>query len=163
MIDGTEFGPAMAELTEKQRGFVVAMVTIPGCSFARAAREAGYSDSSEAAKVTGHHLAHSPRIQAAIREEAGKRLSALSVVAANVMMDIMLAEDGDPKTKLKAASAVLDRTGFAAAQNINVHKTVTDNSGRAVLERIKKAADVLGVDPATLLGIAPMKVISSDG
>lgn len=158
-----EYGPAMGALSERQRAFVIAMVTIPGCSFARAARDAGYSDTADGAKVRGHHLAHNPSVQAAIREEAGKRLSALSVVAANVMMDVMLDEEAAPKDKLKAAMAVLDRTGFAAAQNINVNKTITDNSGKAVMERIEKAAAVLGVDPATLLGVQPMKVINNDG
>jgi phage terminase small subunit len=138
------------------------MLSIPGCTHARAAREAGYSDVAEGAKVRGHYAAHNPKVQAAIREEAGKRLNGLSVIAANVMMDIMLDEEGDPKTKLKAAAAVLDRTGFAAAQNINVNKTVTDNSGAAVLERIQRAAAVLGVDPAALLGLSPMKVINQD-
>lgn len=162
MSEEVEYGPAMQALTEKQRAFVIAMLTIPGCSHARAAREAGYSDVKEGSKVRGHECAHNPSVQAALREEAGKRLNSLSVVAANVMMDIMLDEDGDPKNKLKAATAVLDRTGFAAAQNINVNKTVTDNSGKAVLERIQRAAAVLGIEPAALLGLAPMKVINGE-
>jgi phage terminase small subunit len=163
MSDEVDYGPAMQALTEKRRKFVIAMVTIPGCSFTRAAKEAGYSDSADAAKVRGHECAHSPGVQAAIREEAGKRLSALSVVAANVMMDIMLDDGSSQKDKLKAAMAVLDRTGFAAAQNINVNKTVTDNSGKAVMERIERAAAALGVDPGQLLGLAPMKVVNADG
>lgn len=163
MSDEVEYGPAMAALTERQRGFVIAMLTIPGCSHSRAAREAGYSDVAEGAKVRGHECAHNPNVQAALREEAGKRLNSLSVVAANVMMDIMLSDDAAPKDKLKAAMAVLDRTGFAAAQTINVNKTVTDNSGRAVMERIERAAAELGVDPGTLLGVKPMKVINADG
>jgi phage terminase small subunit len=163
MTDEPEYGPAMSALTEKQRRFVIAMLTIPGCSHSRAAREAGYSDVAEGAKVRGHMAAHNPNVQAAMREEAGKRLNSLSVVAANVMMDIMLADDAAPKDRLKAAMAVLDRTGFAAAQTINVNKNVTDNSGKAIMERIEKAAAELGVDPATLLGIGPMKVINADG
>ncbi len=152
----------MAALNERQRKFVLAMLDIPGCSYARAAREAGYSDVKEAAKVRGHYAAHNPKVQEALREEAGKRLNGLSVVAANVMMDVMLDKRSDPKTKLKAAAAVLDRTGFAAAQNINVNKTLTDNSGRALMERIERAAAALGVDPASLLGLSPMKVIEHD-
>lgn len=162
MDDATDYGPAMSALNERQRKFVLAMLMIPGCSHARAAREAGYSDVKEGAKVRGHYAAHNPKIQEAIREEAGKRLNGLSVIAANVMMDVMLDTKTPPKDKLKAAAAVLDRTGFAAAQNINVNKTVTDNSGKALLERIERAAAVLGVDPATLLGLQPMKVISHD-
>lgn len=157
MSIGEEFGPAMAALTEQQRGFVLAMVTIPGCTFRRAALEAGYSDSSEAAKVSGHRCAHNPAVQAAIREEAGKRLNSLSVVAANVMMDVMLDGAVDAKTKLKAAAAVLDRTGFAAAQTINVNKTTTDRTGKAIMERIAALSQKLGVDPGKLLsGPAPV-------
>lgn len=162
MSDEGELGPAMQGLTEKQRGFVVAMVTIPGCSFRRAALSAGYSDSSEAAKVTGHRLAHDVRIQAAIREEAGKRLSALSVVAANVMMDVMLDDEASPKDKLKAAMAVLDRTGFAAAQTINVNKTTTDRTGAGMLERIRALAAANGLDPVKLLGGNTAPVVDAE-
>lgn len=115
----------MSALTERQRKFVLALIEVPGCSHAKAARLAGYSDVKEGAKVRGHYAAHNPAVQEAIREEAGKRLSSLSVVAASVMMDVMLDPKSEAKDKLKAAAAVLDRTGFAAAQNINVNKTVT--------------------------------------
>lgn len=154
MSDDREYGPAMAALNERQRKFVLAMLEIPGCSHARAAREAGYSDVKEAAKVRGHYCAHNPAVQAALREEAGKRLNGLSVIAANVMMDVMLDPKTGPKEKLKAAAAVLDRTGFAAAQNINVNKTVTDNSGKAIMERIAALSQRLGVDSQKLLAPA---------
>ncbi len=149
-----DYGPAMAALNERQRKFVMAMLLIPGCSHARAAREAGYSDVKEGAKVRGHYAAHNPKIQEAIREEAGRRLSSLSVIAANVMMDVMLDKATPAKDKLKAASAVLDRTGFAATQNINVNKTVTDTTDRGLEDRIRRAAGKLaqlGHDPARFL------------
>lgn len=152
MSDEAEYGPAMAALSEKQRAFVVAMLTVPGCSHAKAARIAGYSDVKDGAKVRGHHAAHNPAVQAALREEAGKRLNSLSVVAANVMMDVMLDAKSPTKDKLKAASAVLDRTGFAAAQNINVNKTITDISGKAIMDRIRSLAQKHGLDAAKLLG-----------
>lgn len=152
MSDDTEYGPAMAALNDRQRRFVLAMLNIPGCSHARAAREAGYSDVKDGAKVRGHYAAHSPKVQAALREEAGKRLNGLSVIAANVMMDIMIDEDAPLKDKLKAASAVLDRTGFAASQNINVNKTITDQSGAAIMERIRALASKHGLDERKLLG-----------
>lgn len=125
MNDEREYGPAMSVLTERQRRFVVALLDTPGCSHAQAARIAGYSDVAEGAKVRGHEAAHNPAVQEALREEARKRLNSLSVVAANVMMDVMLDPDALPKDKLKAAAAVLDRTGFAATQNIEVNKTIT--------------------------------------
>jgi phage terminase small subunit len=160
MSDDKEFGPAMAALNERQRAFVMAMIEFPGITQAKAAERAGYQNSPGGMRVQGHYLAHHPGVQAAIREEAGKRLNSLSLLAANVMADVMLDPEAPLKEKLKAAAAVLDRTGFAAAQNINVNKTVTDNSGKAVLERIERAAAALGIDPTALLGLAPMKVIN---
>lgn len=152
MSDTDDYGPAMLGLTERQRGFVLAMIETPGCSHAAAARAAGYSDVAEGAKVRGFYLAHNPAVQAAIREEAGKRLNSLSLVAANVMMMVMLDDEAPLKEKLKAASAVLDRTGFGASQTINVNKTVTDRTGPAMLERIRELAAANGLDPAKLLG-----------
>ena len=162
MTDDIEYGPAMADLSERQRAFVVAMLEHPGITQHRAAELAGYQNSPGGMRVQGHTLAHHPKVQAAIREETGKRLNSLSLLAANVMADVMLDPEAPLKEKLKAASAVLDRTGFAAAQNINVNKTVTDNSGQAVLARIERAAAVLGIDPAALLGLAPLKVINHE-
>lgn len=155
----TEYGPAMASLTVKQRGFVLAMVENPGLSFAAAARQAGYSDVKENAKVKGHYCAHHPMVQAAIREEALKRLNSGSLIAAGVVIEILQDKRTQRKDRLKAAAMLLDRTGFAAQQTLNIHKTVTDQTGQAVLERIERAAAALGVDAKTLLGVGPMKVI----
>lgn len=156
--DIPEYGPAMQVLTEKQRRFVLAMVEIPGCSHAEAARAAGYSDTCGGAKSRGYNAAHNPKVQDAIREEAGKRLHSASLIAANVVVAMLTDASVPAKEKLKAAGMLLDRTGFAAVQKIDVTKT--DNSGKAIMERIKKAAAVLGVDPAQLLGISPLKVIN---
>lgn len=151
MDEKREYGPAMSALTEKQRRFVLALLENPGVTQGRAAELAGYENSPGGMRVMGHYCAHHPGVQAALREEAGKRLNSMSVIAANVMMDIMLSEDAAPKDKLKAAMAVLDRTGFAAAQTINVNKTVTDRSGTAILTRLKELASKHGIDPTKLL------------
>ncbi len=152
MTDDEDLGPAMSALSEKQRGFVMAMIEVPGCSHAEAARRAGYSDIADGAKVRGHYCAHNPAVQMAIREEAGRRLNSLSLTAANVMMMVMMDPEAPLKEKLKAASAVLDRTGFGAAQTINVNKTVTDRSGKAVLARLQELAVKHGLDAGKLLG-----------
>lgn len=162
MSDSEDYGPAMAALNEKQRAFVIAMLEVPGCSHAKAARIAGYSDVKDGAKVRGHYCAHNPAVQAALREEAGKRLNGLSVIAANVMMDVMLDSNTAPKDKLKAAAAVLDRTGFAAAQNINVNKTITDQSGKAIMARIRSLAEKLGLDERRLLGAPAAPVVDGE-
>jgi phage terminase small subunit len=170
MSEDVEFGPAMSALNARQRAFVIALVEHPGLTQARAAEMAGYSASSDGLlRKTGCVLAGSPAVQAAIREEAGKRLHAASLIAAGVVVDVMTDESASRTDKLRAAAMVLDRTGFAAAQNINVNKTVTDQSGAAILSRIRALAEKHGLDPQALLGRpAPaMKVIEhqekSDG
>jgi len=152
MTEENEYGPAMLALNERQRGFVLAMIEVPGCSHAEAARRAGYSDASEGAKVRGFYCAHNPAVQEAIREEAGKRLNASSLLAANVLVSILADTDVPAKERLKAAGMLLDRTGFGAAQTINVNKTVTDRTGAGMLERIRALAAANGIDPVKLLG-----------
>jgi hypothetical protein len=56
---------------------------------------------------------------------------------------------------MKAALALLDRGGFGAAQTINVNKTTTDRTGKAIMERIAALSQKLGVDPARLLSAGP--------
>jgi hypothetical protein len=149
MTDDIQHGPAMAALTEKQRGFVLAMIENPGITQHQAARMAGYQNSDNGMRVMGHYLAHNPAVQAAIREEAGKRLHSASLIAANVVV-AMLTDDAVPaKEKLKAAGMLLDRTGFAAVQKIDV--TRKDESGTAVLDRIKQLADRLGLPVQNLI------------
>lgn len=158
MTEEPEYGPAMQALTEKQRLFVLAMIEVPGCSHAEAARRAGYSDIKEGAKVRGHYCAHSPAVQAAIREEASKRLNSASLTAAGVLMQLLTDEAIEPKDRIKAAGMLLDRSGFGAAQTINVNKTTTDRTGKAIMERIQALAVKHGLDPTKLLETAP-KVI----
>lgn len=162
MSDDPEFGPAMAALNERQRAFVMAMIETPGCSNAEAARRAGYSDHLEAAKVRGFYLAHSPGVQAAIREEAGKRLNASSLLAAGVLIALLSDDAVEAKDKIKAAGMLLDRSGFGAAQTINVNKTTTDRTGKAIMERIAALSQKLGVDASRLLGPATPAVVDAE-
>lgn len=153
MSSDYELGPKMLALSEKQRQFVLELVADPLMPRAEAARLAGYSDSSEAAKVTAHRLMHDQRIIDAMHEQAGRRLWAISMKAAH-RVDQMIDSD-DPKIALKAAIAVLDRTGMGAQQNININQTVRDESGKAILARIEALADRLGVPVTGLLGARP--------
>lgn len=157
-----DYGPAMSELTDKQRGFVFALLEFPGISFAEAARRAGYSDSSEAAKVTGHRLAHSANVQAAMREEAAKRLNASSLMAANVLMSILTDDAAKTPDKIKAAGMLLDRSGFGAAQTINVNKSVSDTSGQAIMEKIASLARKHNLDANALLGRQTAQVVDAE-
>lgn len=150
MTDEWDLGPKMLALTEKKRRFVLELVADPLMSRAEAARLAGYSDVAEGAKVRAHELMHDQRIIDALHEQAGKRLWAISMKAAH-RVEQMLDSDDD-KVVLKAAVAVLDRTGFGAQQNINVNQTFRDESSKAILGRIEALADRLGVPVKGLLG-----------
>lgn len=150
MADEWELGPKMLALSERQQRFVLELVADPLLSRAEAARLAGYSDVAEGAKVTGHRLMHDQRIIDALHEQAGKRLWAISMKAA-YRVEQMLDSD-DERVALKAAVAVLDRTGFGAQQNININQTVRDESSKGILKRIEVLADRLGVPAAGLLG-----------
>lgn len=150
MSDEYELGPKMLALSEKQRRFVLELVADPLMSRAEAARLAGYSDASEAAKVQAHRLMHDQRIIDALHEQAGKRLWAISMKATHRVEQMLDSEDD--KVVLKAAVAILDRTGFGAQQNININQTVRDESSKGILKRIEMLADRLGVPKAGLLG-----------
>jgi hypothetical protein len=151
-----EFGPAMSALNERQRAFVLAMVEVPGCSHAEAARRAGYSDHLEGAKVRGHYCAHNPAVQEAIREEAGRRLNASSLMAAGILMKMLTDEEIEPKDRIKAAGMLLDRSGFGAAQTINVNKTVTRKvDASEAMARIAEFRQKFPQQFAKLTGVAP--------
>lgn len=142
----------MLALTERQRAFVLVMIEFPGITQHEAAERAGYRNSPGGMRVRGHELAHSPAVQAAIREVAGMRLSSSTLMAADVLVAIASDKGVSAKDRIKAAGMLLDRTGFGAAQTINVNKTVTDRTGAGMLERIRRLAALNGIDPVKLLG-----------
>ena len=149
MTSDFEFGPKMRVLTEKQRAFVMALVEFPNLSHAESARMAGYSDKSEAAKVTACNLMQDKKIVEAMQEQAGKRLWAISMKAAWRVEQLI--DSDDSAVALKAALSTLDRVGHAPQQNININQHVTDNSGKAIMERIQALAAKHGLDPQKLL------------
>ena len=69
-----QLGPAMRELSERQRAFVMALVTgRPGHgALTAAARFAGYNMSGPTLNKHAHDLSRNPKIIAAIAEEAKK-------------------------------------------------------------------------------------------
>lgn len=148
--DDFEFGPKMRVLTEKQRAFVMAHVEFPALSGAGAARLAGYSDAGEGAKVRACMMLQDKKIVDAIQEQAGKKLWAISLKAAGRVE--LLVDSKDDAVALKASLAILDRVGLAPEQKVNIHQTVTDQSGKAIMERIRSLALKHGLDEQKLLG-----------
>lgn len=151
----------MRALNEKQRRFVIAMMTEPFKSAAHWARVAGYSDVKQGAKVRAHQQLNNPLIEAAVAEVARSTMNIIGPVLATQGLIRIARNQSHPKHHW-ALEKLANRTGF---HETTEHKVTVDHMGSAedVADRIRKAAAILGVDPATLLGAnapaPPMKVI----
>jgi phage terminase small subunit len=157
--DDLHLGPAMRQLSEKQWRFVRLYIEQPTRDGAAIARAAGYSNSSNGAKVESFRQLHNERVLAAIREQLDKGFRTDAVIGRAVLLEI--ATDKENPQRLKAAVALLDRGGFHSMSEQRISVTHTDMSGEAMTERIKMLAAELGMDPARLLGtnMQPMKLI----
>lgn len=150
-----ELGPSMLALNDRQRAFVRAVIALGRNgveNYAEAARQAGYSDHMERCKVTGHTLSHDARIQAALFEEARKRINlAAAVVATPVAVEIAMNAELEPKDRLRACEMLFNRGGMPAMTEHKV--TVEHKQPRQMVDLAARLAAELGVDPARLIGV----------
>lgn len=149
--DDPSYGPAMRGLTDKQRIFVQVLLDTGGTNETAAAR-AAYPDQSEnSVAVTAHRMAHSPKIIAAIREEAENRLASHTLLASSQIA--MIARDVTHKDCLKACTELLNRGGLPFIAKSEHKVLVTDErTEQEMLERIRHLALAQGLDPKKLLG-----------
>ncbi len=150
--EASSLGPAMRVLTERQQLFVVACLDM-GCAtnHTQAARIAGYVD-GDALKVTAHRLAHHPKIQAALLEEAKKRIQAGTVAATSLLIEVVGDAEHATKDRLKAAQMILDRGGVhAVTERLGTEVSSPEGRMEKVL-RLALLAKLLGQDPRMLLG-----------
>ena len=151
----------MAALNDRQRAFVGAMLETGGQPgrHSEAARRAGYEGSPDVVKVAAHRLAHNPKIQAAIREEAERRVHSGAILGASVLVEI--AADPQHKDRFKAATRLLDMAGLIVTTQ---HKVTVEHTGDDT-EKIRLAiamAKRLGIDPKKLLGEAGVSAAEVD-
>ncbi len=139
---GDGFGPAMQALTDKQRLFVLAMLTDPTGDAAKWARTAGYSDTKEGAKVRGHEALSNPKVKAAAFEVARGQLDARGPVVA-VEGLLRIAQRPKHKKHITALLAVLDRVGLPATTEHKVTIDRADRSQAGVEKRIARALERL--------------------
>jgi phage terminase small subunit len=105
-------GVANGQLTELQRGFVVAFVRNGG-NATQAAEAAGYK--YERLDRAGHDALKSTAVQAAIQSEIRRALSVdLAGLALGVVRGILEDVTMEPKIRLDAAKVALDRGGYVA-------------------------------------------------
>jgi phage terminase small subunit len=151
--DDSDLGPAMRQLTEKQRKFVQIYLEQPLRDGGSTAAAAGYSTGGKSGvgvRFEAYRLLRSEKVLAAIREELDKRFRSDAVIGRHVLMEIAL--DKEHPQRLKAATALLDRGGFHSMSEQRISVTHTDMTSEAMRERIKLLAVELGMDPAKLLG-----------
>lgn len=123
--DREDHGPAMSELNERQRLFVIGVCD--GLSYSEAARQAGYAGEPQTIASTANRLLRSQPIIEAIAEVTKKHIRSLAPKAKAVVTEIM--DDKYHKDRLKAAQQVLDRIDPAVQrQDINVRHEVIDRT-----------------------------------
>lgn len=152
----------MRALTRTQRRFAIAAVMYPLAKDWQIAKAAGYSDKSNGSlRVKAHNLFHSEKVLAAIRECADKEARSTGMLAIATLKKIV--RNDLHRDQFKAAALLAGLNGFSVEQKISVNQTVTDRTGKAMLERIAELADMLGVDKAKLLGVnAEPKLIEGE-
>lgn len=152
-------GPAMRNLNERQRAFVVAMIEMGGINYTRAALAAGYGNGNvKSAEVQGNRLAHDEHILAAIHEEAQRRMRSGAIMAVQTLLEISSNPGAENRDRLKAVEMILNRSGLHAVTEHNVkveHRDITDEG---MIKRIKLLAEKQGLDPMKLLGSAGLTI-----
>ena len=143
-----ELGPAMSVLTAKQRAFVRAVVSNPLTSGANLAREAGYSDHMDRAKVAAHLLFHNEKVLEAIEEETRKRVRFGGAIGVAGL--IKMAANSDHPDHFRACASLADRGGFAAKTE---HKVLVEHVDHGRMAEIAATlAKELGLDRMKLIG-----------
>lgn len=144
-LDG--YGPAMLALTARQRAFVKASMNHPTANQAKLAEIAGFTGSPQSLQVTGHRVQHDEKVLAAMNEEAGKRMRTGGLIGVSAVIEIAL--NKTHKDHLKAALALMDRTGFHA---LSEHKVTVDDkrpqSKKELIDATKNVLAELGMTPA---------------
>ena len=149
-VADSELGPAMAALNDRQRAFVLTLIQT-GCTRAEAARVAGYEGDSDTLKSAGYRLAHTPKVQAALQEEAVKLMRDHAPVMIEVLHSIAINPQADAKDRIRAAGELLSRSGLGtmSEHKITVEKTFDE---KALIADIVRLAKSLDIDPDKLLG-----------
>lgn len=147
----------MRSCNDRQRKFVLALLQQGDDNYTRAAIAAGYTGTKESnvIYVTAYRLAHDPKIQAAIQEEAKRRLNAGLILATSMLVGHV--KSADPKVSLKAIEMIMNRGGMhgQSEHKVTVEHTMNEDE---MVKSIAMMAQKMGVDPKQLLGEAGYKV-----
>jgi hypothetical protein len=156
--DWSGFGPKVQALRDRERRFVWAYLinsmTEIGANGAQSARDAGYSDASEGAKVRAHHLLHRTDVQDAIQELAARELRGLALPALAALGSIL--KKPDHPDRQKVALSILSRVGLAEQAGINLQV-----SGSVQVNHTDEALEELAI--LMRLGVPREKLLETFG
>ncbi len=144
----------MMAITPLQRNFVWAKMN-GARSNLEAAHMAGYKGDKNTLAVTGHRCAHDEKVQAAMLEEARKRMNETGILAVNQLAGLLTSND--EKTRLRAIEMTLNRIGLHALteHKVDVNHSISDADS---IKEIFTLAKALKLDPKLLLGQAGIEV-----
>jgi len=150
-----ELGPKMQACSERERKFVWFYVTNEGPpNGAQAARDAGYSDTAEAAKVRASQLLHRDRVLAAL-EEVGKK-AFRGLLGPAVKAAAQLIQNEKHVDHSKAVFTTLARLGLGEKSTVDVNV-----GGELTVNHTDQALNDLRV--LVGLGVAEEKLIEIFG
>lgn len=141
-------GPKMLALSDDRWRRFAWLMACGQTNGAQAARDAGYSDHLDAAKVRAHHLMQRRDILEAIQEASGKVLIGLGPLAIKAAKAIL--SDPESRHHGRMIETVLDRTGFFAKSEHKV--TVEHVNDVQTMALVAELALELGVSKERLLG-----------
>jgi hypothetical protein len=143
------YGPKMQSLTQRQREFVYAMLEYPSASATRWAELAGYRGGPDTWKVKGCLNKRDPAIWNACAEEVERRFKGAGALSIGALIKIV--ENPDHKFHFQAAVALADRAGYAPIARQEIKVEHRDESGAAMMARIRELAAKYGLDAEKLL------------
>lgn len=156
-----DLGPAMLALNERQRRFVKVWNDFPTLRQWQYAKAAGYEGNNLVLRQAGFRLSHDEKVIAAINEDIGKRMRGRGPALGMATIMRIASTDGH-KDQLRAAEALLNRTGFQETSEHKITVEHTDRTADTVIERIKELAARLGLDPVKLIGMSQPEAVDAE-
>lgn len=147
--DMGDYGPAMKALRGRQRAFVLSMLETGKSDNSFHARNAGYTGNDQSIWATAYRLAHDPKVQAAIHEEAERRLKGSAILATSTVVKLL--DSNDQKIQLRAAEMIFNRVGLHATTE---HKVTVEHieDDKTLLDKARRLAGELGIDISKMVG-----------
>jgi hypothetical protein len=149
-IPAEAMGPKMEALGDDRRRRFAWLMACGAKNATVAAREAGYSDKADGAKVRAHGLMHNPEVRAAIEEASRCVLLDLAPMAIQAAKAIL--QDPKHSSHARIIETVLDRTGFFAKSEHTV-KVEHSLDTKELEDLARRLAAENGIDPKRLLGV----------